>query len=234
MAQLDDAGSLGDGLAELAHAEPWIVEARVVAELGAHEAERAPQHVIEGRLRHEAIAPASVDLAQVHAVELLVVRDHEGVADGLAEPAQAIVLERHDVARRCREVRRDEVAHACEGDLFRQAEGVRLERILADHAVRVDAAPTFDLEPARLGQGFERPALDRIAAEVEQVPGAIEAITSFLDGDGEAADLLAPLHDAVRHANPAQLARSGEAGEPCAENDDGPFGGVLEGHADPG
>jgi hypothetical protein len=205
-AELDGSGALGHRLGQGAHAEPRVEEGRVVPEPRGRDPERAAQHVVERRPRDEAIAPLCRDLAGVNAPQLLVVRDHEGAADRLAEVPHAEVFEGADLGRGRVEVRAHEVPDAGVGDVGGQPRDVGLERVGGHRPVGVDDALSLDLDEGPRPEQLEHERPHRRVAQVQQVARAIEAISGLGRGGGQPADACRALQDAVRHAHATQMA----------------------------
>ncbi len=139
-------------------------------------------------------------------------------ADAGAEMNQTELLEALRFGFFGREMRLQEARQAFVRHLRRQPEGIGLERVARVDAVRVNRAPPSYLDVVVTEQAEHQPSHLRIA-QVEQVPGAIEAETLLLDRDRVPAGLRFLLEQAMRDAGLAERQRRRHAREPGAQHD---------------
>jgi hypothetical protein len=134
--------------------------------------------------------------------------------------SQAKFLEVFRLVAPARKVRGDESCHALVGDVGREPEGIRLERIARVDAIRPDHAPARDLVDVA-AEPLDDFLFQRRIAKVQEMPGSIETKAFVLERDGVAARQRELLEGPVGDARALERERCGKASQAGAEYGDG-------------
>ena len=124
--------------------------------------------------------------------------------DPFAEMDQTKLFEVLGLGLVFREVRGDEPAQALVGHCRRKAVGIGLKRIASVDAVRPDHASTVHLQVIGTNP-VQDLRTQRVALEMQQVPGSVEAKVAVFDGDGVPSSSRELLEDSVRRRTSAEL-----------------------------